>query len=174
MTFPAPRPLRALGAAAGACLVSAALIAGCNDSSVVEPGAPRCGGLAATPCPGAGECVDDTADDCDPAAGGADCGGACECNALGSCSIGFEWDDAPEVCDCVRSACEEDYHPCIAATCPVGSACVPVGCDATCVPLEEIPCGDVTCEVGMVCCNPSCGICTPPEGACVQIACDDE
>jgi hypothetical protein len=25
--------------------------------------------------------------------------------------------------------------------------------------------------LGEVCCNPSCGICTPPDGVCIQIAC---
>jgi hypothetical protein len=27
--------------------------------------------------------------------------------------------------------------------------------------------------VGQVCCNESCGICTPPEGMCILIACID-
>lgn len=33
-------------------------------------------------------------------------------------------------------------------------------------------CGTNTCEKGMVCCNASCGICTPPGGVCIQLACD--
>ena len=32
-------------------------------------------------------------------------------------------------------------------------------------------CGPNTCAVGEVCCNASCGICTPPGGACTQQAC---
>ena len=32
-------------------------------------------------------------------------------------------------------------------------------------------CGSVTCGAGTVCCNASCGICTPPGQACIQIAC---
>ncbi len=32
-------------------------------------------------------------------------------------------------------------------------------------------CGTSTCGKGEVCCNASCGICTPPDGACIQIAC---
>ena len=32
-------------------------------------------------------------------------------------------------------------------------------------------CGPKTCAVGEVCCNESCGICTPPDGACIQLFC---
>jgi hypothetical protein len=48
------------------------------------------------------------------------------------------------------------------------------GGEAVCVPLAGTGgerCGDTTCSTGMVCCNSSCGICTPPDGACIQIAC---
>ena len=37
-----------------------------------------CGGIAAAACPAGYECVDDPNDECDPAAGGADCGGVCQ------------------------------------------------------------------------------------------------
>ncbi|MDD5055591.1 MAG: hypothetical protein PHZ00_04985 [Candidatus Peribacteraceae bacterium] len=36
-----------------------------------------CGGIAAFPCPTGFDCVDDPTDSCDPASGGADCGGIC-------------------------------------------------------------------------------------------------
>jgi hypothetical protein len=36
-----------------------------------------CGGIAGFPCPAGKKCVDDPSDDCDPARGGADCGGIC-------------------------------------------------------------------------------------------------
>jgi Kazal-type serine protease inhibitor domain len=36
-----------------------------------------CGGLDGVPCPSGQACVDDAADDCDPQAGGADCGAVC-------------------------------------------------------------------------------------------------
>src|SRR5262245_46865435 len=36
-----------------------------------------CGGITGKPCPDGYECVDDPGDDCDPEAGGADCGGIC-------------------------------------------------------------------------------------------------
>jgi hypothetical protein len=32
-------------------------------------------------------------------------------------------------------------------------------------------CGDVLCPAGEVCCNSSCGICTPPDGACIDLYC---
>jgi hypothetical protein len=33
-------------------------------------------------------------------------------------------------------------------------------------------CGKTICAPGEVCCNASCGICTPPDGACIQVACE--
>lgn len=33
-------------------------------------------------------------------------------------------------------------------------------------------CGNTVCPAGQTCCNASCGICAPPGGACIQIACD--
>jgi hypothetical protein len=35
-----------------------------------------------------------------------------------------------------------------------------------------LPCGTATCKNGDVCCNASCGICTPPGGACTQQICE--
>jgi len=69
----------------------------CEDA----PTAPACGGIAGRACPGAGRCVDDPSDSCDPDHGGADCGGVCACNAEGLCIEGNRWDHSPEVCDCV-------------------------------------------------------------------------
>ena len=42
-----------------------------------RPNGTFCGGIAGISCPDRLECVDDPNDDCDPAAGGADCGGIC-------------------------------------------------------------------------------------------------
>ncbi|MBX3215232.1 MAG: hypothetical protein KF850_24570 [Labilithrix sp.] len=106
--------------------------------------------------------------------------------------------DAPVTCDgvrcsedtfcdlqtvtCVRAPCPpitrcvSGTHPCAATTCAQGSACESHDLEARCVPMPAppggSPCGRGTCEAGMVCCNASCGICTPPDGACTQQACD--
>ena len=40
-------------------------------------------------------------------------------------------------------------------------------CDTTisrCVVAGNVTCGDTFCPKGQICCNPSCGICIPPEG----------
>ena len=67
-----------------------------------EPG-PFCGGIAGIPCPGAGQCVDDWRDDCDPNNGGADCGGVCSCSGvLALCITGTVFNDDPNVCACVE------------------------------------------------------------------------
>lgn len=33
-------------------------------------------------------------------------------------------------------------------------------------------CGPRTCDAGQVCCNASCGICTEPDGACIELFCE--
>jgi len=43
-------------------------------------------------------------------------------------------------------------------------------CMATSSP--TVPCGDRICSGSEVCCNESCGICTPPGGSCIELACD--
>jgi hypothetical protein len=63
--------------------------------------APFCGGIAGLPCPGAGTCVDNTTDACDPSAGGFDCGSLCRCEVEETCSEGAHWDSSPDVCACV-------------------------------------------------------------------------
>jgi hypothetical protein len=110
---------------------------------VADPVPPvRCGGIAGIKCPGAGQCVDDSSDDCDPANGGADCGGVCQCNPIPRmCPVGSTWNPSPTVC-----ACEPSVTP--------------------------ITCGKNTCADGEYCCNASCGICAPKGAACIQIVCD--
>lgn len=39
-------------------------------------------------------------------------------------------------------------------------------------PAASVRCGEATCPPTQVCCNESCGICTPPGGACVQMICE--
>ncbi|HET6147583.1 MAG TPA: protease complex subunit PrcB family protein [Polyangia bacterium] len=60
-----------------------------------------CGGIAGIPCPGAGRCVDDPSDSCDPDHGGADCGGLCQCVQNVACVRGSVFDSSPKVCACV-------------------------------------------------------------------------
>jgi uncharacterized small protein (DUF1192 family) len=65
----------------------------------------RCGGIAGLTCPDDLVCIDDPADDCDPACGGADCGGICVrtdpnmsfCGGIASlpCPEGFSCVDDP-------------------------------------------------------------------------------
>jgi hypothetical protein len=146
-----------------------ALFAGALACSPRNPNidGPTCGGIAGISCPGAGACVDDPSDSCNPDAGGADCGGICRCMATGLCVEGQHWDSSPEVCGCVPHS-----NPCAAVLCPTRTECVVKGGNPVCVPIGGVECGDETCSPGLVCCNASCGICTPPGSSCIQVACD--
>lgn len=94
----------------GTCECSGALVLCAPDTvfnedpavCACEPaGGTFCGGIAGIPCPGAGMCVDDPSDDCDPDTGGADCGGICECSAAAVlCITGTWFNDDPDVCEC--------------------------------------------------------------------------
>jgi hypothetical protein len=96
----------------------------------------RCGGIAAIRCPGNGACQDDPSDSCDPAHGGADCGGLCVCKPpAGECPPDRIWNSSPAVCAC---------------------ALVPA----------PVRCGRNTCADGEYCCNESCGTCAPQGGGC--------
>lgn len=135
------------------------------------PSGPFCGGFAGIECPGAGTCQDDPGDDCDPARGGADCGGLCECQSLALCIQGTIFDPSPEVCACVpqepepdacaavrcrsgthceafddRARCVRDAatNPCAAVLCAAPSSCEVVEGEAVCVPIEIGPfCGGI-------------------------------
>lgn len=119
----------------------------------IDPGTgsgPFCGGIAAIQCPGAGSCIDDPSDDCDPANGGADCGGVCECNALALCIEGSVFDESPDVCACVPA--EPELDPCAAVRCAAGTHCEVVGEGAICAPDEPVdPCAAVLCGPGKHC-----------------------
>ena len=60
-----------------------------------------CGGLGAVACPGGGACVEDVTDDCDPAKGGRDCGGVCQCVQKVDCAKTEVFDRSVKVCACV-------------------------------------------------------------------------
>jgi hypothetical protein len=145
-----------------------------------EPSGRFCGGFAGIACPGAGSCVDDPSDDCDPERGGADCGGLCECNALALCVGGTVFDASPDVCACVpaepapdacagvrcragthcevvggdAAACvaDEAPNPCAAVLCPAPSTCDVVNGEAVCTPIEQPnPCAAVLCPAPSTC-----------------------
>src|SRR5581483_5699166 len=107
-----------------------------------------CGGIAGIPCPGAGRCVDDPTDDCDPANGGADCGGICTCIETQLCVQGSHFASNPAVCACVP-----DTNPCAAVLCMVGTQCVVHDGKPSCDPVTPVTCGSATCPAGQVCCN---------------------
>jgi hypothetical protein len=76
----------------------------CNPVGVCVPDkGPSCGGFAGIKCPGSGSCVDDASDTCDPAKGGADCGGICRCDVRAVCIEGHRFNESPNVCACVKS-----------------------------------------------------------------------
>lgn len=60
-----------------ACTAAAAGIPIERDGECKKTQAAPCGGIAGTRCPEGKVCVDDPADNCDPARGGADCPGRC-------------------------------------------------------------------------------------------------
>ncbi len=170
----------------------------CYPVPVCVPDEPSvfCGGIAAFPCPGLGTCVDDPNDGCDTEQGGADCGGLCVCDQSESCKAGYLFDSSPEVCGCVTdptldpcasvrcaagtecqvidgsAACVPTTSACAATLCPVDTTCQEIDGAAQCVSNGSLACGSSTCAEGTVCCNSSCGICTPPGFACIQIACE--
>jgi hypothetical protein len=134
-----------------------------------EPKAPFCGGIAGIPCPGAGTCIDDPSDDCDPKNGGADCGGLCVCKARLTCRPGTHFDSSPGVCACVPDL----PNPCATVLCAAGTICRVQNGNPVCVPAPGGgACGGNQCGPGQFCCNASCGTCAPIGGACLQIVCE--
>jgi hypothetical protein len=57
---------------------------------------------------------------------------------------------------------------------PLNGGCAAVVCDPDPEPWPGERCGKTICPRGQVCCNASCGICTPPNAACIMIACVEE
>jgi len=136
----------------GAGLCAAVLCATGSDCDPTTgkcvPGPARCGGLAGIACPGFGKCVDDPSDSCDPAAGGADCGGICSCIQNVACDANSKFDSSPSVCACVPvkpPACEGvcDIY------CQYGNVTDANGCP-TCH-CNPDPCATVKCAAGTHC-----------------------
>lgn len=124
-----------------------------------------CGGIAGIQCPGLGLCEDSPDDGCDPEQGGADCGGYCTCTAQVKCRGGQIFDRSPDVCGCVED-------PCNLIDCRSGALCIVQDGEPVCVSDGSWQCGPTVCAAGQVCCNESCGVCTEPDGACTQQACN--
>jgi len=103
---PPPNPCDAVRCAAGTHCEAHDVVcvrAPCPPVAACVPDAPGlfCGGIAGIPCPGGGRCVDNPSDSCDPANGGADCGGICQCIQNVACIRGTVFDSSPKVCACV-------------------------------------------------------------------------
>lgn len=98
---------------------------GAAMEACAEPG--FCGGFAGFPCPPDHECIDDPADDCDPANGGADCGGVC-----------VPREQAPPECES-DAECAQPLGPCL--ECADGTFSCPVAF-----------CGDGQCQVDFELC----------------------
>jgi hypothetical protein len=141
--------------AAATCLVGTTceVIDGQATCTPAQSDGRFCGGFAGIACPGAGSCVDDPSDDCDPERGGADCGGICACSgAAVSCLAGDQFDDSPDVCACVPAEPEPDA--CAAVRCRAGTHCEARRDRARCVPdapEPENPCAAVLCPVDTTC-----------------------
>ena len=136
----------------------------------VESDLQFCGGFAGIECPEGQVCVDNPNDDCDPANGGADCGGFCEDapepdpnSCEGSCgeqAAGGCWcDDLCSVygdcCDDVEVACNGGTE-CGDEVCSANEACVTnytqLGPNRRCEPVDASCDGTASCDcMGDVC-----------------------
>lgn len=108
-----------------------------------------CGGFTGAGCPRGQRCIDDPRDSCHPWRG-ADCIGICVGPGIGH--PGFPPGGPPI------------GRP------PIGRP--PIGRPPIGRPPVGERCGPSVCGSGEYCCNPSCGICAPIGGSCIQIACD--
>jgi len=144
------------------CPVGSECVVEDGEGSCV-PSAPFCGGFAGIECPGAGECADVPGDGCDPADGGADCGGACECNVRALCVQGFVFDAAPQVCACIPL----EENPCNLVDCIPNTICEVQNGEAVCLPVPTNPCAAVLCGPGTVCvADGDQASCEPIESSC--------
>lgn len=183
MAFGATASILALGA----CASSEDEYAEGMDSTVAEDTgeAPLaaadgqfCGGFAGFPCPTGYTCQDDPNDGCDPARGGADCGGICVADRRTDSARGDRRVINPSACrrnDPTRSYVSRSPEQCraISFRCVDGKQPFFNECGCGCEEVVNRPCGSNVCGPGTYCCNASCGICAPEGGVCIQIACVD-
>jgi len=138
---------------------------------------PTCGGIAGKPCPGMGKCVDNPNDSCDPAKGGADCGGICSCIETVLCTKGSKFDSSPSVCACVPEVTPPPATTCGGFTgkaCPGMGKCVDDPSDS-CDPTKGgADCGGICSCIETVLCtkgskfdsSPSVCACVPEKPVC--------
>ena len=128
-----------------------------------------CGGFAGLPCPEGLHCFDDPEDDCDPANGGADCGGVCLPPPPDSCldHCGGASEDQSCYCD---DLCD-DYGDCCSDFEPV--------CSVGVAPRTPVSGGCAknaghTCNSDADCTNGGCGgeTCYNPAGGPVITTCE--
>jgi hypothetical protein len=163
--------------------VSLALLAflanGCTSDVVgsEEELRQRCGGIQGLVCPEGYTCIDDPRDGCDPAGGGADCGGICrrarrtrcDYNAPGKVYYGQSLDE----CSRIRFACAPGTEY-FADDCGCGCQDTGEGCAAIGLCVEGYVWDETTCECvpapGDVQCGGFAGLsCPNAENICVDL-----
>ena len=167
-----PRPPADINPCAAVLCITGTTCEVVDGDAVCTPNEPPpsagqfCGGFAGIECPGAGACLDDPSDDCDPERGGADCGGLCECSgALVLCIAGTVFDESPDVCACVAQ--EPEVDACAAVRCAAGTHCEVEGDQAACV--EDEPTGGDDAPF----CGGIAAFECPGSGNCIDDASDD-
>ena len=141
-----------IGLVLGASACSASAPETLKEESTIQPGALKakqfCGGFANLPCPEGFVCVDDPNDGCDPAKGGADCGGICKKEPSHSklqCKDPARQYVAtsPAACQTVKFSCAEGtpFFDACGCGCLVPT-CAPVDCGpALGMPITQCPDG---------------------------------
>jgi hypothetical protein len=106
-------------------------------------------------------CLDDCQERFEPGLARAQCVCACTTGGDTVCEGNFVVDE--ETCECV---CPADRIDCLPGQTLNLETCECEGGNG-----GGTPCGPTTCPEGQVCCNESCGICTEPEGSCIEMFC---
>jgi len=125
--------------------------------SCPDPG--FCGGIAGFPCPPGLTCVDNPMDECDPADGGADCGGMCVREERPIACAGFTGDGCPAGYECIDEAddcdpnnggadCPGICKPSQPAQCQADSDCLVIGAPCRICPDGSAACPRATCTNG--------------------------